>query len=401
MRHAVRSQIVCTLAFIALGCSKAKSPAPSPTISFAPSVISVPDAIELKPGEKPTPPLALTEPAGEPREFMGVSLDKALPSELARLARETASRGDYGTAVRCQYWYAKQSGDGHYDLACYYARNANPDAAFYWLQYAAMNDGVDPDHAGRDEDFASLHTDPRWTRITGFLQQCGRYWETQGSPTTTLIVPKSYTKDRGPIAVIAWLHGMGSNPQNFVDPADEDSFCQQLADELNVAFVGVSGTVPRGKKSFVWAEDPARDLARVNAALAEIADRVAVKPAGVIAFGFSQGAQTGAELAARHPEILAGAIVLSPGSNHVRLAEITEPSPLIKERGFVFGCGEREHPGNRMQTDIDAKWAQAAGAKVKVEFFRGQQAHSFPAQFLKLFPEWVRFIQNAQKPAKS
>ena len=80
----------------------------------------------------------------------------------------------------------------------------------------------------------------------------------------------------------------------LVDPAEEDSLVQRWADELNVAFVGVSGTKAKAATRFVWAEDAKADMARVTAALAEVKDKVTIKPGSLIAFGFSQGAQTGA-----------------------------------------------------------------------------------------------------------
>ena len=83
---------------------------------------------------------------------------------------------------------------------------------------------------------------------------------------------------------------------------------------LNVAVVGVSGTLARGQQTFVWAVDAERDAQRVRNALAEVSDRVTVKPGHVIALGFSQGAQVGLEIAVRNPEEYAGAIALSPGA---------------------------------------------------------------------------------------
>ena len=48
----------------------------------------------------------------------------------------------------------------------------------------------------------------------------------------------------------------------FVDPR----MYQPLADEMGVAFLGVSGTTVRGRRHFVWSEDPVKDLERIEAA---------------------------------------------------------------------------------------------------------------------------------------
>ena len=218
------------------------------------------------------------------------------------------------------------------------------------------------------------------------------------TPLTTLIVPDGYDRKKGkPVTVIVWLHGMGSTPTGFVDPAAEDSLARALANELNVAFVGVSGTKVKGADRFVWAENAEADLARVTAALEEVKDRVTVTAGRVIAFGFSQGAQTGFELAARRPDLFAGAIVLSPGSDRENLGQIKEPSALLKQRGFVFGCGAREHPGNKLQARNGAEWAKAAGAKVDNQLFPNQSAHSFPEDINARFPQWVTFVLAANE----
>ena len=53
---------------------------------------------------------------------------------------------------------------------------------------------------------------------------------------------------------------MGHNPSGFVNAETYQAF----ADELNMAIVGVSGTVPTGRRSFVWSEEPDPDAAQVR-----------------------------------------------------------------------------------------------------------------------------------------
>jgi predicted esterase len=187
--------------------------------------------------------------------------------------------------------------------------------------------------------------------------------------------------------VVIWLHGLGSNPEDFVNKG-----CQEYADELKVALLGVSGTVPRGPRKFVWTEEPERDAKRVRDGLAEVSGQLTVKPGHVITFGFSQGAQVGLEVAVRHPEEYAGAIVLSPGAIP-RLNEV-KPSPLLAARAFVLACGAKEAPGNVRLTAADAQWLRDAKAKVEHRTYPEMSAHRFPPDFDERFPEWVKLIEQ-------
>jgi predicted esterase len=169
--------------------------------------------------------------------------------------------------------------------------------------------------------------------------------------------------------------------------------CQPYADELNVTFVGVSGTLPRGPNRFAWADDPEKDAKRLRDALVAVRDRVKVKQGYVITFGFSQGAQVGLEVAVRYPEEYAGAIVLSPGADlHL---EAAKRSPTLAKRAFVISCGAEEAPGNVALAERDALWLRTAGARVQYKAYPGVTAHAFPADFADFdqrFPDWVRFI---------
>ena len=166
-----------------------------------------------------------------------------------------------------------------------------------------------------------LHRDSRWAVVQTFLTAANHYFETAGTPRTVLVLPAGYDGST-PLTVVAWLHGLGSSTDDFVGPG-----CQDFASELKIAFVGVSGTVPRGPRTFVWSEDPARDAKRVDDALSEISDLVKIKPGHVITMGFSQvrpngpgnsGTQSG-KVRRRHRHV--------PGAKS-SLAQ-AKPSPLL------------------------------------------------------------------------
>ena len=171
------------------------------------------------------------------------------PDDLSGLARSAWRKRDYIVAATAQYWSVRKSQRGRYDLACYLARLGQTDSAFYWLQLAAIEDGVDAPHAQRDSDLESLRADPRWNKILPFLEDCNKYFAAAAITRTVLILPKGYKKPTA-IPTVLWMHGLGSEPEDFVNDQS-----QRFADKLNVALIGVSGTTAKGPRSFVWADD--------------------------------------------------------------------------------------------------------------------------------------------------
>jgi predicted esterase len=362
--------------------------AASLTISGCMRGPAVPGTATNDPAGKPTPPLAIPTPPPPPSVNDGKDL-RTIPNEqLEELARKFEKAQDYPHAAIVQYWVVERTKAGQYDLACFLARTGKADPAFYWLQVAALEEGVDTDYAERDEDLAALRADPRWPDVRTYLAACNRFYESSGIKSTALILPKGYKKGT-PIAAVVWLHGLGSSPEDFVNDT-----CQHHADRLNAAIVGVSGTVPRGPKKFVWAVDAERDAKRVRDAIAEVSDRLTIKPGHLIALGFSQGAQVGVEIAVRNPEEYAGAIALSPGAD-VHLKDV-KPPPLLARRGFVITWGEDEAPGNVQLAKYDARWLSDVKAQVQSKEYAGVREHAFPRDFNARFFEWVKFIEQTR-----
>jgi beta-lactamase regulating signal transducer with metallopeptidase domain/Flp pilus assembly protein TadD len=60
-------------------------------------------------------------------------------------------------------------GTSSYNLACAYARQGNRDAAFEWLQRAKAAKFELEDYLDHDDDLDSLHSDPRWDKLTAEL----------------------------------------------------------------------------------------------------------------------------------------------------------------------------------------------------------------------------------------
>ena len=220
------------------GCTSDDNNTSSPTVPSETPPSSTTTAENQTPATLPVPPFTLAAPKKPASQHDDIDLATADSRLLGAIALQFSSGGEYNTAVQYQYW-SVTNGDGHtgaYNLACFYSLANELDASLYWLQHAAINEGVDSDWAGEDTDLGNLRNDPRWGKASSFLQQCNDYWLVSDLSETKLIVPRGYNPENS-IAVAVGLHGMGSRAHSFVD----DDF-QEWADELNIAFVGVSGT---------------------------------------------------------------------------------------------------------------------------------------------------------------
>jgi predicted esterase len=349
---------------------------------------------ESRPLEKPIPPLQLAAPNAMPHKLDGADLTTLDEAELLGQANQAMGQADYARAAAFQYWYVQKAKTGQYNLACFLARLGQRDAAFYWLQQAALEEGVDAPYADEDDDLKSLRQDARWAKVRRYLADVNHYFETAPLARTVLVLPSGYKKESA-IPVILWAHGLGATPENFVTGSG-----QQFADQLNLAVVGVSGTKARGPHSFVWAEDVKTDAQRFRDALAEIADRVTIKKGCVVLFGFSQGAQVALNIGASYPEEYAGAIALSPGGmspTAQRHLDHVETSPVLSHRGFVISWGAQEDPGNVSLAVHASDRLRQLKAKLIQKGYPGVSAHAFPADFDERFPEWVSFVLKARE----
>ncbi len=201
---------------------------------------------------------AIAKPGRPSNEFQGRDLKEVDGEQLAAAAQAAAANGDNHAAALLQYWSVEALDHGRYNLACWQALAGDKEAAFYWLQEAALRDGVDAAWADQDSDLDSLRLDPRWPRIAAFLGQCNAYWASSGRHSISLVLPEGY-KPGTPIGAVVGLHGLGAEPNGFVDKSYQD-----FANDLNMAFIGVSGIVPRGPRSFVWSEDAVRDAEQIR-----------------------------------------------------------------------------------------------------------------------------------------
>ena len=376
---------ICASLFSSTGCRRTENP---PALKTKPVEPDEEPAVAA-PGKAPTPPLEIAEPPPSSRFLGDVELETLDEHQLLKRASTFAKAGRFAEAAQFQYWAVKKSGEHQYNLACYLAQSGQTDAAFYWLQAAAMEEGVDPEWASKDNDLHILHTDSRWKKLVPYFEQCAAYWAGKSQLITVVIVPKSYN-GQTPLTTVVGLHGNGDKPRSIIFPG-----MQRIADELNVAFVGVSGTIPHGKSSFLWSVRPEDNHRHIVKALESVADRLQVKEGGVIAMGVAQGGQTGLEAAARHPDYYAGAIVFSPSSGKMSQLDNARQSTELARRGFVIVAGANEVQGIKTLADRDQSWAREAGARVIYRLTPDQSESGLPIDFAERLAEWIRFVSEA------
>lgn len=357
------------VALLTVSCSA--PPAPTPTAS-APAAL-------------PSPPLGLASPALPPAKLEGIDLASKTSDDLAAGGSYFINRGDYKQAAQCLAWAVHRGADERYNLACSLARAGDVEAAFYWLQQAALGEGVSAEHADEDPDLSSLRSDPRWRQVEPFLQACSNYYAHQDLLQVSLVLPEGYDPTH-PIRTVVGLHGLGGS-QDFVN-----DFYQPVSDRLGLAFVGVSGSRPLGPRKYSWSEDPEQDHRHVQKALESLHDRLTVKPGATLLFGFSQGGQMAFELAATHPETYRGALCMSPG----RLQKGDLPAGGKPNRGqrYLFLAGDEEHPSTLATLEQDADWVRQAGAEARVKLYPGVSEHAFPADFEEKLPGWLSWLQH-------
>lgn len=344
-----------------------------------------PTATPQPPAVLPSPPLSLASPDLPPTRLQGIDLASRSTDDLVAGGSYFNNRGEFKQAAQCLAWAVHRGADQRYNLACSLSRAGDLEAAFYWLQQAALEEGVSAAYADDDPDLAGLRSDPRWRQVEPFLQACTEYYSRQGEMRVSLIVPEGYDPGQ-PITTVVGLHGLGGS-QEFVN-----DFYQPLADRLGLAFVGVSGSHPLGPRKFSWSEDREQDHRHVQKALESMHDKLTVRSGATLLFGFSQGAQMAFELAATHPESYRGALCLSPG--RLQKSELPPGGKPNRGQRYLLTAGAEEHPTTLASVDQDASWAKQAGVEVKVKLYPGVSEHAFPADFAEKLPDWLNWLQH-------
>lgn len=260
-----------------------------------------------------------------------------------------------------------------YDLASANARRGKIDAAIYWLQRAALEDECSAAAVEKNAAFREIVTDPRWGKMKTFLDETEKAWQQATYHRDVLTLPKGYNAATE-IPLILGLHGYGSLPEDF---SGDDH--QKICDDLNVAFLSVSGSIPLGRNSFMWSAKFEDDWERICQAIKKTEPNIKVLPGKMVAIGFSQGGQLAGDLCAAYPLSFKGCIVMSPGSRSGnRLGDALKfGNNRAAGQHYFFSWISGEGGGPEIRSRDSKKMLEQAGAAVYLHEFPGK-SHSFP-----------------------
>jgi predicted esterase len=362
-------------------------PPSEPLVENAPAdvVAAVPAQSKAEPRAavaRPERPFALAHPALPEQSLEELGLERFSATKLTLAARMAIAEENNELAALLQRWAVENGATEYYNLACYESLCGNLDAAIYWLQEAAIVEGVNVEWSEQDTDLANLRGDVRWPKVLGYLTEYREFWRASDAEDHQILLPANY--DGEPIPVFVWLHGRGDRAASYIFPE-----LQEIADRERVAFVSVSGTQVEGPRSYSWAEDLNANEARIQAALAKFEPQLKVQSGRVALGGFSQGGLVAAELAALQPNRYCGALVMSPGGlSKLRLTAL-EPTDAHRKQVVIAVCGAGEHQVTVFVTKECADWFKKAGAQVQHLPYPDMADHSPPPDLEARLPEWV------------
>ncbi|MDD7986802.1 hypothetical protein PQO01_17770 [Lentisphaera marina] len=322
-------------------------------------------------------------PPAPSKSFEKFDLSQHNEEFLANTASRHADKGRFELAIQFQYWATQaKPEDGLYELACYYSLNNDTDAAVYYLQKAAISEGVYYSFALEDRQLIPVMNSKYWDKLRPWLKSCSDVWTKSSHCRILSIVPNEGRSK----AILIGFHGYGSKPEDFASSDDQD-----FANKHQVTFIGISASIPFERDSFMWSENIAKDYTHIKRLLKTKGLDLNKEKRPVILIGFSQGAQLSTELLARHPKLFHGIITLCPGSKNGSQLNQIKTTPKLKGKKAIIICGADEHAGNLALSKANYTWLRNQGAQVRYSKINGM-GHSFPPNYYQELENYLEFI---------
>ena len=300
----------------------------------------------------PTPPLSLEAPVVDaPTEVER----RWFAARLFAEARAALRAGDCAGAIRLATASVGKGGRGHLLLARAYAADGSIDATLYWLERAAMEEGLDPDKIADDRAFERARRDARWGTVEAYLERCAAYWsERPRSEVSVLDHEPASARTR---AVVGWLHPNGDAPTDNLERV-----CPETARRRGFVCVAMSGTTALGPATYRWSAEPNENAEHIASLLDAAAGRGVDVARPIVLMGLAEGAQVALETAARDPARFRGAIALSPRGLAWHLDELRPDARRARQRYVVaFGFDRFTTVGT---SAVDVDLLRKLGARV-------------------------------------
>jgi predicted esterase len=332
---------------------------------------------------KPEKPLILRTPEAPSPVYNGTDIRTLPVEDLTVYASQLAGQGRFEESLIFQHYVVEKTQKGLFELSYLYENARLKNEAFYWLQEAGEQEGGFFDELDQLKDsFKNLAKDPRWEELLPYLKDCRRYWSSQEILRTNLILPQSYSKETS-IPLIVGLHGDGGN-EYYID-AD----LQATADQLQVAFLGITGNSPAGKYVFFWRTGVKAQHEHIQKAIDSVRNRLKVKKGKVLLMGFSSGAQIAFEVAVQHQADYCGSLVIAPGQgSSLKEIQYDKKGPA---QAYVFVIGN-ELPRRVQRTRDNYAWTQKFQIRSTFEFYEKLKEHTSPDDFYQKIGSWISFI---------
>jgi len=289
----------------------------------------------------------------------------------------------------------KLGGAHRVDMARLFALEKNHHAAMAWLEEAMEYEGIsDVSDLEADTDLRnSLNVGVNRDTIAARNQAWHNYYASHPVYKEELVVPAEYDPTT-PIPVVVCLHGYGDNPRDF----NIARFYQELANDKQIAFLIVSGTVTFGPNSFKWSPSRTLDANRIDQAFKNVSDRLTPAPGKVVTLGFSHGAMVATHVALKNPSMYAGGIVLSPGGP-VEDESLPQGGavPANETQRFVMLANAGEFPGNvAMTRHAESLAKNVFKCQTMLRIKEGENMHSFPSDYLEELGTWIDFALSGR-----
>lgn len=250
------------------------------------------------------------------------------------------------------------------------------DQALAQLQSAALEQDGLLEEISTAAEFQPLRSDKRWDQLKSYLTAVEKAWPKSKYSRDVLTLPAGYDGKKA-LPVVLGLHGFGSVPEDF-----SGTDHQKICDDLGVAFLAVSGTVPLGRQSFMWSARYEDDWLHCQAALKRAEKHLRINDRQLVAIGFSQGGQLAADLCAAYPEKFRGCVVMSMGSRYAsRLPDAlaTKSEGTAKQRYF-FSWIQGEGESTKLRSRESIALLEQHHATVFRHEFPGK-GHHFPRAY--------------------
>lgn len=265
-----------------------------------------------------------------------------------------------------------------YNLACAYARNAEPDQAAEWLGKAAADGFSLLRWFETDPDLETVRSHPGYQAALSVVksnrgEELADLQERFEQKPMRVILPPQYDATQ-PAPLIVVLHGKGGRAGWVTNQ------WRKVAAEIGAIIIAPQAVHPFGG-GFSWAAkdtnyslgDDAEFLVRLTVEFASNNYQIDWKRA--VLTGFSEGGGVCRWVGPRPPYNFVGVIPM--GCDYLR--EYDEPPKAIGDRPprFYFMAGELDHAAPADQLHLAAKDYNAAGFQTQVRIYP-DVGHNFP-----------------------